>query len=124
MNACKHLVGSIVAPVLLAFIPIGIAQAQVKVTAATPASTYQGTVSLDVVVNGSGFDNTSNAQFVVTGTTNPGGITVKKTVFHNAKEIVATIDVADTAVVRQLRRRRDARQRPQGQGHDVVLGAG
>ena len=61
--------------------------------------TSQGTVSLDVVVAGSGFDNTSKAQFLVSGTADPGGITVRKTVFHNSKEIVATIDVADTAVV-------------------------
>jgi hypothetical protein len=70
---------------------------QVKVTAATPSSTYQGTISLDVVVNGSGFDNTSKVQFLVSGTTNPGGVTVKKVVFHNSGEVVATIDVADTA---------------------------
>jgi hypothetical protein len=99
MKTFTNFASAVLALCLLALGPIGIAHAQVKVTAATPASTYQGTVDLDVVVNGSGFDNTSNAQFVVTGTTNPGGITVKKTVFHNSKEIVATIDVADTAVV-------------------------
>ena len=82
---------------ILALSPIGIAATQVKVTAATPASTYQGTVSLDVVVNGSGFDNTAKVQFLVSGTTNPGGVTVKKVVFRNSGEVVATIDVADTA---------------------------
>ena len=39
----------------LAFLPVGTVCAQVKVTAANPASTYQGTVSLDVTVSGSGF---------------------------------------------------------------------
>jgi hypothetical protein len=72
---------------------------QVKVIAATPSSTVQGTVSLDVIVSGSGFDNTSSAQFFVAGTTNPGGITVKKTTFRNSREVVATIDVADQAVI-------------------------
>jgi len=97
MNAWKVLVGAILVLVILAFSPIGIAATPIKVTAATPASTYQGTISLDVVVNGSGFDNTSKVQFLVSGTTNPGGVTVKKVVFHNSGEVVATIDVADTA---------------------------
>ena len=90
-------VGAILALVVLAFSPIGVAATPIKVTAATPASTYQGTVSLDVVVNGSGFDNTAKVQFLVSGTTNPGGVTVKKVVFRNSGEVVATIDVADTA---------------------------
>jgi hypothetical protein len=85
--------------ILLAITPIGVTYAQVKVTAATPSSTEQGTVSLDVIVSGSGFDNTASAQFFVTGTTNPGGITVKKTTFKNSKEVVATIEVADLAVI-------------------------
>jgi hypothetical protein len=83
----------------LALAPIGAVHAQVKVTAAAPSSTVQGTVSLDVIVSGSGFDSTSSAQFFVTGTTNPGGITVRKTTFRNSKEVVATIDVADMAVL-------------------------
>jgi len=97
MNAWKVLVGSIMALVVLAFSSIGIAATPIKVTAATPASTYQGTLSLDVVVNGSGFDNTAKVQFLVSGTTNPGGVTVKKVTFHNSGEVVATIGVADTA---------------------------
>jgi hypothetical protein len=83
----------------LAIAPFGVSHAQVKVTAATPSSTVQGTVSLDVVVSGSGFDSTSTTQFFVAGTTNPGGITVKKTTFRNSREVVATIDVADQAVI-------------------------
>jgi len=50
-------------------------------------------------VNGSGFDNTAKVQFLVSGTTNPGGVTVKKVVFHTSGEVVATIDVADTASI-------------------------
>jgi len=95
----KTLVVAILYLTALAFAPIGVAYAQVKVTAATPSSTVQGTVSLDVIVSGSGFDSTSSAQFFVTGTTNPGGVTVKKTTFRNSKEVVATIDVADSAVI-------------------------
>ena len=97
MKALKQLGLATFALLVLALAPLGVAEAQVKVTAATPSSTYQGTVSLDVVVNGSGFDNTAKVQFLVSGTTNPGGITVKKVAFHNSGEVVATIDVADTA---------------------------
>jgi hypothetical protein len=79
--------------------PIGAALAQVKVTAATPASAYQGTVSLDVVVTGSGFDPSAKAQYLVSGTINPGGITVTKVVFRKSTEIVTTIDVAEGAVL-------------------------
>ena len=97
MKVLRQLTLSILSLFLLVLAPIGAAWAQVKVTAATPSSTYQGTVSLDVVVNGNGFDNTAKVQFLVSGTTNPGGVTVKKVVFHNSGEVVATIDVADTA---------------------------
>jgi hypothetical protein len=99
MNAWKNVLLPALSLVVMAFSPLGAAHAQVKVTAATPSSTVQGTVSLDVIVSGSGFDSTSSAQFFVTGTTNPGGITVRKTTFRNSREVVATIDVADFAVI-------------------------
>jgi hypothetical protein len=85
---------------MLAFVPLGAAQAQqVKVTAADPASTTQGTVSLDVTVSGSGFDSTASPTFFVSGTTDTGGITVRKTLVKGSKQLIATIDVADTAAV-------------------------
>jgi hypothetical protein len=99
VNTLKNVALAMLYLTALAIAPIGVVHAQVKVTAATPSSTVQGTVSLDVVVSGSGFDSTSKAQFFVTGTTNLGGITVKKTVFRNSKEIVATIDVDDLAAI-------------------------
>jgi hypothetical protein len=99
MNAWKNVLLPALSLVVMAFSPVGAAHAQVKVTAATPSSTVQGTVNLDVIVSGSGFDSTSSAQFFVTGTTNPGGITVRKTTFRNTKEVVATIDVADMAEI-------------------------
>jgi uncharacterized membrane protein len=80
----------------LGLVPAGAALAQVKVTAATPSSTYQGT-TLDVVVTGSGFDLTAKAQYLVSGTTNPGGITVTRVVFRKSTEIVTTIVVTDEA---------------------------
>jgi hypothetical protein len=83
----------------LGLAPVGAAYAQVKVTSATPSSAAQGTISLDVVVSGSGFDRTATAQYFVSGTTNTGGITVKGTKFNSSTELVTTIEVADTAVL-------------------------
>lgn len=71
----------------------------VQVTAADPTSAPQGTVSLDVTVSGSGFDSSAAVAFLVTGTTNPGGITVKNVKVTGPKKLTATIDVADAAVI-------------------------
>jgi hypothetical protein len=78
--------------------PFGAAYAQVKVTAATPSSTYQGT-SLDVVVSGSGFDRTAKAQYFVSGSTNPGGISVTNVKFIDSTSLITTIAVSDTATL-------------------------
>ncbi len=99
MNALTKLASTAFALVVLLLAPVGVTLAQVKVTAATPASTYQGTVDLDVVVNGSGFDSTAKVQFLVSGTINPGGVSVKKVVFKNSGELVATIDVDAAASI-------------------------
>jgi hypothetical protein len=99
MNAWKRITLAGLSLLVLGLAPIGAAFAQVKVTAATPASAYQGTIALDVVVSGSGFNNTAKVQYFVTGTTNPGGITVRSVRFNNSRELVTTIDVADTAVL-------------------------
>lgn len=71
----------------------------VKVTAADPSSASQGTLSLDVAVSGSGFDSSAAVSFQVAGTTNPGGVTVKRVNVIGSNKLIATIDVADTAVV-------------------------
>jgi hypothetical protein len=97
MNAWKRITVTCLSLLALGLAPVGAAFAQIKVTAATPASAVQGTMSLDVVVSGSGFDNSAKVQYFVSGTTNPGGITVKKVVFRSPQELVTTIDVADTA---------------------------
>lgn len=86
--------------ILLAAVPSTVSGAPpVQVNAADPSSAPQGTISLDVVVSGSGFDSSAAVSFFVTGTTNPGGISVKKVVINGAKKLTATIDVADTAVI-------------------------
>jgi hypothetical protein len=84
--------------ILLATVPIGTARAEVTVTSVTPSSALQGTVSLDVEIAGSGFDSSAQVDFLVTGTTNPGGITVKKVVARGSKKLIATIDVAEDAI--------------------------
>ncbi len=72
----------------------GTAQAQdVQVNSANPNSAEQGTVDLNVEIAGTGFDKSAAVEFLVTGTTNPGGITVKKVKVRGSKKIIVTIDV-------------------------------
>jgi uncharacterized delta-60 repeat protein len=75
------------------------AQGQIQVTAADPATAEQGTVTLNVRVTGKGFKNGAQARWFVTGTTNPGGVTVNSTIFVSSTELTANITLADTAVV-------------------------
>jgi hypothetical protein len=70
---------------------------KIAVKAATPGSGEQGALNLDVVVNGSGFGNGAKAHFLLSGTENPGGIVVRNTRFVSSTELVATIDIAETA---------------------------
>jgi hypothetical protein len=71
----------------------------VQVTAADPASTVQGTINLNVTVNGKGFKNGAKAQWFVTGTTDTGGVTVNSTTFVSSTQLTANITVSDTATV-------------------------
>jgi uncharacterized delta-60 repeat protein len=52
-----------------------------------------------VKVTGKGFKNGAQAKWFVTGTTNPGGVTVNSTTFVSSTELTANITVADTASV-------------------------
>ena len=72
---------------------------QVQVTAADPMSAAQGTINLNVRITGKGFKNGAKAKWYVTGTTDPGGVTVNSTTFVSSGEVTANITVADTAVV-------------------------
>ena len=98
MNIRQRLTLS-VSCLLLMLGSVALAHADVTVTSADPAEAPQGTVSLDVTIAGNGFDSSAQVQFLVTGTTNPGGITVKKVTVRGSKKLIATIDIADTAVV-------------------------
>jgi hypothetical protein len=64
--------------------PPPLAAQDIEVTSADPPSAEQGTVNLDVTIKGKGFDRSAKAKFFVTGTTNPGGITVNSTRFTSA----------------------------------------
>jgi uncharacterized delta-60 repeat protein len=72
---------------------------QVQVNAADPPAAEQGTVNLNVKVTGKGFKNGAQAKWFVTGTTNPGGVTVNSTTFVSTTEVTANITVSDTAVI-------------------------
>ena len=72
---------------------------QVQVTAADPSAAAQGTINLNVKVTGKGFKNGAKAKFSVTGTTDPGGVSVNSTTFVSSTELTANITVADTAVI-------------------------
>ena len=68
MNIIRKSAIAILVLFTLVLVPAGFAFAQVQVTSADPASAVQGTISLDVTINGSGFDSTAAVKFLVTGT--------------------------------------------------------
>jgi len=72
---------------------------QIQVAAADPPMAAQGTINLNVKVTGKGFKNGAKAKWFVSGTTDPGGVTVNSTTFVNSTEVDANITVSDTAVI-------------------------
>ena len=74
----------------------------ISVTAADPPTGEQGTLSLSVTIKGKGFKTGAQSQFFKTGTTNPAGVTVRSTKYVSATQIVATVDIADTAALAQF----------------------
>lgn len=87
--------------VALSFLAFAVlpAAAQIQVDSANPGAAPQGTVNLDVVINGNGFKKGAIAQWFVTGTTNPGGVTVNSTTFKGSTQIIANITVALDALI-------------------------
>jgi uncharacterized delta-60 repeat protein len=75
------------------------ATAQISVTATTPNTAAQGSVSLNVTISGSGFKKGAKAQWFVSGSTNPGGVVVNSTSFSGSSTLVANITVAVDAVI-------------------------
>lgn len=71
----------------------------VTVTAANPDSAAPGTINLNVTISGSGYKRGAAAKFFVSGTTDPGGVTVSTTSFSNSSQVVATINVDASATI-------------------------
>jgi hypothetical protein len=85
------------AVVALLLVPATASAQKISVKSATPSAGEQGSIDLDVVIAGSGFGNGAKAHFFLSGTENPDGILVKNTRFVSSTQLVATIDIADTA---------------------------
>jgi hypothetical protein len=75
------------------------ATAQIQVDSTNPSAAPQGTINLDVTISGNGFKKGVKAQWFVTGTTNPGGVTVNSTTFKGSTQLTANITVATDAVI-------------------------
>jgi hypothetical protein len=74
------------------------ATAQIQVNSTNPNAAPQGTTNLNVTVSGSGFKKGANAKWFVSGTTNPGGVTVNSTTFNSSSQLTANITISTTAV--------------------------
>lgn len=75
------------------------ANAQIQVNSTSPSAAPQGTTNLNVTVNGNGFKKGAKAQWFVTGTTNPGGVTVNSTAFNGSGQLTANITIASGATI-------------------------
>jgi hypothetical protein len=73
--------------------------AQIQVTSTNPNAAPQGTTNLNVTVTGNGFKRGAKTQWFLTGTTNPGGVTVNSTAFNNSSQLTANITIASGAVI-------------------------
>lgn len=71
----------------------------VAVTAADPSTAEQGTLQIPIKITGRGFRAGAQARFSVTGTTNPGGVTVLSTTYVSNTEVRAIVDIADDAQI-------------------------
>ena len=90
------------------------AQSEIQVNTADPSTTEQGTYDLEVMVGGENFPSDAEVDFFVSGTQDPGGITVKKVKRQGPKNLKVTIDVDEAAQTElkfdiQVRSRRGGR---------------
>jgi len=75
------------------------ATAQIQVDSTNPSAAPQGSINLSVTISGNGFKKGAKAQWFVTGTTNPGGVTVNSTTFKGSTQLTANLTVAANAVI-------------------------
>jgi hypothetical protein len=99
LNHCLSMLLVVVFGGILASVAAQPAIAQIQVNSTNPSAAPQGTINLNVVVGGNGFKRGAKAQWFVTGTTNPGGVTVNSTTFNGSTQITANITVATDAVI-------------------------
>lgn len=92
-----NLLGILATLVLVHSSPVSAQQVQVNST--SPNQVAQGTVNLNVTINGKGFAKGAKAQWFVSGTQNPGGVTVNSTAFNSSTQLTANITVASDATV-------------------------
>lgn len=92
----SFLVAVLLFATVLALLP---AAAQIQVNSTSPAAAPQGTTNLNVTISGSGFKKGAKAQWFVTGTTNPGGVTVNSTAFNGSSSLTANITIASGATL-------------------------
>jgi len=71
--------------------------AQVTVTAASPSAVTPGITNVQVTISGTHFKRGAKASFVLSGTNNPGDVTVSGTGFVSSSDVAATISVSSTA---------------------------
>jgi hypothetical protein len=74
------------------------APASPTVTGATPSYAYQGTVGLNVTINGSGFDRGTKASWYLNGSPY-AKVTVNSTSYVSSSQLVANISVASDAAI-------------------------
>jgi len=72
---------------------------QIQVNSTSPSAASQGTTNLNVTVKGNGFKKGAKAQWFITGTTNPGGVTVNSTTFNGSSSLTANISIASGATI-------------------------
>ena len=84
---------------LAALAAVPVAAQTIEVDSADPPEAEQETVNLDVTIKGSGFAKGASTHFFVTGTEDPGGITVNSSKVRGPKTIVANLDIAAGATI-------------------------
>lgn len=70
---------------------------KITVTATNPNTAPQGTIGLNVTITGSGYSKGAKAQFFISGTTDPGGVTVNSTSYVSSSQLTANVTVSTTA---------------------------
>jgi uncharacterized delta-60 repeat protein len=92
------ILGSVVAAAILGAAPTVTAQV-ISVTAASPSMAAQGTLNLNVTISGKNFKADAKVTFYRAGTTDTGGVEVVRTTYKRSSQLIATINVPETAAV-------------------------